>query len=141
MLPVLLSVLFVLPTDTVTGRVVDNGGQAVPQAIVEITQLGKSVTAGADGAFRVALAPGRYTLAVRRHGFAPAVREIAVGAGQPAIEIVLTPSAFRLEPVTVTATRQPLASASSPLPADALAGDELRRAQGVSLAHVVDALP
>ena len=140
MLALLLSVL-ILPADTVTGRVVDNAGQPVPQAIVEITQLGKSVTAGADGAFLVALAPGRYTLAVRRHGFAPAVREIAVGAGQPAIEIVLTPSAFRLEPVTVTATRQPLASASSPLPADALAGDELRRAQGVSLAHVVDALP
>ena len=141
MLPLLLSVLFVLPTDTVTGRVVDNGGQAVPQAIVEITQLGKSVTAGADGAFRLALAPGRYTLAVRRHGFAPAVREISVGAGQAALEIVLTPSAFNLEPVTVTATRQPLASASSPLPADALAGDELRRAQGVSLAHVVATLP
>src|SRR5437016_7297184 len=141
MLPVLLSVLFVLPTDTVTGRVVDNGGQAVPQAIVEITQLGKSVTAGADGAFRLALAPGRYTLAVRRHGFAPAVREISVGAGQAALEIVLTPSAFNLEPVTVTATRQPLASASSPLPSSALAGDGLRQAQSVSLAHVVEALP
>src|SRR5881409_738696 len=140
MLALLLSAVLV-PADTVTGRVVDNGGQAVPQAIVEITQLGKSVTAGADGAFRLALAPGRYTLAVRRHGFAPAVREISVGAGQAALEIVLTPSAFNLEPVTVTATRQPLASASSPLPADALAGDELRRAQGVSLAHVVEALP
>src|SRR5947208_8302850 len=86
MLTLLLAVL-ILPADTVTGRVVDNAGQPVPQAIVEITQLGKSVMAGADGAFRVALAPGRYTLAVRRHGFAPAVREIAVGAGQPALEI------------------------------------------------------
>ena len=140
MLTLVLSVL-ILRADTVTGRVVDNAGQPVPQAIVEITQLGKSVTAGADGAFRVALAPGRYTLAVRRHGFAPAVREISVGAGQAALEIVLTPSAFNLEPVTVTATRQPLASASSPLPATALAGDELRQAQSVSLAHVVEALP
>ena len=140
MLTLVLSVL-ILRADTVTGRVVDNAGQPVPQAIVEITQLGKSVTAGADGAFRVALAPGRYTLAVRRHGFAPAVREISVGAGQAALEIVLTPSAFNLEPVTVTATRQPLASASSPLPASALAGDELRQAQSVSLAHVVEALP
>src|SRR2546425_6118015 len=57
------------------------------------------------------------------------------------MEIVLTLCAFRLEPVTVTATRQPLASEFSPLPADALAGDELRRAQSVSLAHVVEALP
>src|SRR6266446_3520673 len=140
MLPLLLSVL-ILPADTVTGRVVDNAGHPVPQAIVEITQLGTSVTAGADGAFVVALAPGRYTLAVRRHGFAPAVREISVGAGQAALEIVLTPSAFNLEPVTVTAARQPLASASSPLPATALAGDELRQAQRVSLAHVVEVLP
>jgi len=140
MFALLLSVL-ILPADTVTGRVVDNAGQGVPQAIVEITQLGKSVTAGADGAFRLSLAPGRYTLAVRRHGFAPIVREISVGAGQPALEIVLTPSAFQLEPVTVTATRQALAIESSPLPASALAGDELRAAQSVSLAHVVEALP
>src|SRR5207249_3122663 len=66
---------------------------------------------------------------------------ISVGGGQRALEIVLTPSAFNLEPVTVTATRQPLASEGSPLPASALAGDELRQAQGVSLAHVVEALP
>src|SRR5207249_3677728 len=81
MLTLLLSVL-ILRADTVTGRIVDNAGQPVPQAIVEITELGTSVTAGADGAFRVALAPGRYTLAVRRHGFAPAVREIAVAGSR-----------------------------------------------------------
>src|SRR5258708_39789020 len=140
MLTLLFAVL-ILPADTVTGRVVDNAGQPVPQAIVEITQLGKSVTASADGAFRFSLAPGRSTLAVRRHGFAPVVREISVGAGQRALEIVLTPSAFQLEPVTVTATRQALAAESSPLPATALAGDQLRAAQSVSLAHVVEALP
>src|SRR5258706_3858733 len=140
MLALLLSVLIV-PADTVRGRVAGNAGQPVAQAIVEVTDIGKSVTTGADGAFRVALATGRYAVAVRRQGFAPAVREISVGAGQAALEIVLTPSAFNLEPVTVTATRQPLASASSPLPADALAGSDLRRAQGVSLAHVVEALP
>ena len=141
MVVLLLSTL-IAPADTVTGRVIDNGGQPIPQATVEITELGKSVTATADGGFRLVLAPGRYTLAVRRHGFAPAVREISVGgAAGGSLEIVLTPSAFQLEPVTVTATRQPLASGSSPLPATALAGDALRQAQSVSLAHVVEALP
>src|SRR3989442_12600894 len=125
MLTLVLSVL-ILPADTVTGRVVDNAGQPVPQAIVEITQLGKSVTAGADGAFRVALAPGRYTLAVRRHGFAPAVREISVGARQAAPQIGLTPSGFNLGPVACTGTRQPLASAGSPLAASAPARHGVR---------------
>src|SRR5437773_7691773 len=140
MFALLLSAVLVA-ADTVSGRVVDNSGQAIPQAIVEVTELGRSVTATWAGALRIELAPGRYTLAVRRHGFAPIVREISVGAGQPALEIVLTPSAFQLEPVTVTATRQALAIESSPLPASALAGDELRAAQSVSLAHVVEALP
>src|SRR5437867_10810437 len=142
MLALLVSALIV-PADTVSGRVVDNSGEAVAHAIIEVTELGRSVTASDVGAFRIELAPGRYTLAIRRHGFARAVREISVSAGQapPALEIVLRPSAFRLEPVTVTATRQPLASGSSPLPATSLAGDELRAAQGVSLAHVVEALP
>ena len=136
----LLLATLLQPGDTVTGRVIDVTGQPVAAAIVEVTDLGRSVTTTADGHFRIALAPGRYTLAVRRTGFAPVVREITL-AGQASLEIVLTPSAFRLEPVTVTASRQALASQMSPLPASALAGDELREAQGVSLAHVVAALP
>src|SRR6266850_2877966 len=128
-------------SDTLTGRVVDVGGQPVAAAIVEVTELGRRVTTTEAGEFRIAIAPGRYTLAVRRHGFAPVVREIVVARGQTALEIVLTPSALRLEPVTVTASRQPLAVQTSPLPASALSGDALRQAQGVSLAHVVEALP
>ncbi|HYU27656.1 MAG TPA: TonB-dependent receptor plug domain-containing protein, partial [Gemmatimonadales bacterium] len=128
------------PADTVLGRVVDVSGQPVASAIIEVTDLGRSVTTTEAGEFRIALAPGRYTLAVRRTGFAPAVREIAVPR-QPTLEIVLTASALRLEPVTVTASRQALAPQTSPLPASALSGDELRQAQGVSLAHVVEALP
>src|SRR6266511_1344181 len=115
------------PADTVTGRVVDVSGQPVASAIIEVTDLGRSVTTTDAGEFRIALAPGRYTLAVRRTGFAPAVREIAVPR-QPTLEIVLTPSALRLEPVTVTASRQALAAQMSPLPASALSGDELRLA-------------
>src|SRR5262244_3828029 len=141
MLTLLFSVL-ILPADTVTGRIVDSAGHAVPQAIVEVAELGTSVTTSADGAFRLNLAPGRYTLAVRRHGYAPVVREIIVTTATPAeLQIMLTPSPFKLEPLTVTASRQPLASESSPLPVTSLTGDALRNAQSVSLAHVVEALP
>src|SRR5258707_9951033 len=119
MLTLLLSVLIV-PADTVRGRVADNAGQPVAQAIVEVTDIGKSVTTGADGAFRIALAPGRYTLTVRRQGFAPAVREISGGRGEPSgrLEIVLAPSALRLEPRPVTATPPPPPPPAPPPPAD-----------------------
>ena len=142
MLALLLSAVL-LPADTVTGHVVDAAGHGIPEAIVEIAELDRRVTAGADGAFRLTLAPGHYTLAVHRQGFAPAVREIAVGGGPSTapVEIVLTASALRLEPLTVTATRQPLASESSPLPVSELSGLDLQRAQSVSLAHVVEVLP
>jgi iron complex outermembrane receptor protein len=139
----LLLALIVLPgaaAAQVGGRVTDQGGQPVVAATVEITDLGRSVTTGADGAFRLALPPGRYTLVIRRTGFAPAVREIVV-AGPQTIDVALEPTAFRLEPVTVTATRSPVATEGSPLPVASLAGPALRRAQGVSLAHVLEGLP
>ncbi|HWC75439.1 MAG TPA: carboxypeptidase regulatory-like domain-containing protein, partial [Gemmatimonadales bacterium] len=137
----LVLTLLIPPTDTIRGRVVDAAGQPVASAIVEIPELGRVVATGADGRFRLPLPPGRYTLTVRRQGFAPAVREVSGGIPQQPLEIALTPSPFRLEPVTVTATRQPLATEGASLPATALAGDELQQAQGVSLAHVVQALP
>ncbi|HUC41617.1 MAG TPA: TonB-dependent receptor [Gemmatimonadales bacterium] len=140
MLAIILSILIV-PADTVTGRVVDNAAQPIAAAIVEVPALGRSATTGADGTFRLVLAPGRYTLAVHRQGYAPVVREISVDGSQSSVEIALTSSPFRLEPISVTAARQPVAAQGSSLPATALASDELRRAQGVSLAHVADVLP
>src|SRR2546428_1019398 len=96
MLALLLSML-ILPADTVTGHVVDKAGQPIPQASVEVTDLGTIVTTAADGGFWIGLAPRRYTLTLPRTGFAPAVCEISVGTGQPALAIVLGPSAVRLQ--------------------------------------------
>jgi iron complex outermembrane receptor protein len=137
-----LLLALIAPADTVRGRVVDATGQPIAAAIIEVTELGRSVTAANDGAFRLELPPGHYTLVIRRPGYASAVREIVVDGGPPSpLQVALTPSPFRLEPITVTATRQPLAAEGSSLPATALAGDELRRAHSVSLAHVADVLP
>src|SRR3954469_1597627 len=140
MLALLLSVL-ISPADTVMGRVVDDAGQPIAAAILEVSDIGRSVTTEADGTFRLVLGPGRYTLPIRRQGYAPAVRELAVGESRAPLEIALKRSPFRLEPITVTATRQAAASTGLSLPATALAGDDLRRAQSVSLAHLVAGLP
>ena len=140
MLLLLLSLL-AAPADTVSGRVRDAAGEPVPAAIIDVTELGRSVMTGSDGTFRIALAPGRYTLAVRRAGYAPVIRDVTVGVAPVTLDIELAPSAFRLEPVTVTATRGAVAPEASSLPASSLSGEDLRRAQSVSLAHVVSVLP
>jgi outer membrane receptor protein involved in Fe transport len=126
--------------DTLTGHVTDQAGQPVPVATIEISDLNRSALTASDGTFRLLLPPGRYTVVIRRTGFAPVVRDLTL-SGTVALDVTLLSSPFRLEPVTVTATRSPVATEGSPLPVAALGGPELRRAQSVSLAHVLEALP
>src|SRR5438445_13394048 len=126
--------------DTLTGRVTDQSGQPVALATVEIAELGTRVTTTADGAFRFNIPSGTYTLTVTRGGFAPASRTIAV-RGTTTLDVRLAVSPFALEPVTVTATRQPIAPDLSPLPVATLSGEGLRTEHGVSLAHVLEAHP
>jgi hypothetical protein len=63
-------------TGTLTGRVVDEQGGAIPGALVTVTEQAtgavRTTQSGSDGAFRVAgLLPGRYTVDVTLSGFAP----------------------------------------------------------------------
>ncbi|HMJ57917.1 MAG TPA: carboxypeptidase-like regulatory domain-containing protein, partial [Gemmatimonadales bacterium] len=61
--------------DTLTGHVTDAAGQPISAATVEIPELGRSAATAADGSFRVALPPGRYTVVIRHAGFGPVVRD------------------------------------------------------------------
>ena len=126
--------------DTLTGRVTDQSGQPVALATVEIAELGTRVMTTSAGVFLFSVPSGTYTLIVTRAGFAPASRTIAV-RGTTTLDVRLAVSPFALEPVAVTVTRQPIAPDLSPLPVASLSGEGLRREQGVSLAHVLEALP
>src|SRR5207245_2634604 len=118
--------------DTLAGRVVDRDGQGLADATVLVAELHRVTITGPDGAFRFpAVPPGRYTVVVRRVGYAARVREVEVGMG-PA-ELTLVAAAVQVEPVTVTATRQPIAALGSSLHVSGLSGTRLRRAQSVSL--------
>src|SRR2546427_132315 len=126
---------------TLDGRVTDSGGQPIALATVSISELSREVFTAPDGAFRFVHVPrGRYTLVVRRPGYAPIVRDLAV-AGSGTVSITLTATPFDIEPLTVTATRAPIATAASPLPVATLGGEQVRRGQGVSLAQVLEGLP
>src|SRR5689334_16581753 len=63
--------------DTLSGRVVDRDGHAVPGATVIVVQLHRVALTGTDGAFRFADVPaGRFSVAVRGLGFAPVARMV-----------------------------------------------------------------
>jgi outer membrane receptor protein involved in Fe transport len=126
--------------DTLHGTVVDTAGHALATATVSVAEFGLTLVTQADGAFRFAELPaGRYTVVVRRLGYAPTVATAAVPG--PPLTLVLQPSALHLGAVTVTATRSAISPLASPLPTGELAGEQLRRAHEVSLAHALDQLP
>ncbi len=127
--------------DTVSGRVTEPDGRAVAGAYVIVSELHRVALTGADGTFSLpAIPPGRYTVIVRQLGFNPQAREITV-AGATALTITLERTSLTIEPLTVTATRAPIAALSSPLSTAALSADRLRRDQSVSLAHSLAQLP
>src|SRR2546421_9223133 len=142
MLEALVLVAGLLGTgDTLSGRVADPGGNPVAGATVTVVELHRVAVTRADGAYRFAdLPPGRYTITVRGLGFAPVARDVVV-RGATTLSVTLTRTAIWVEPVTVTATRAPLAAGLSPLPTEALSEDRLRREQSVSLAHALASLP
>jgi iron complex outermembrane receptor protein len=126
--------------ETVQGRVVDSAGNAIPSAVVSLAELRSTVLTGNDGAFRFTGVPaGRYTLVVRRVGYAATVQQIVV-ADITALTIQLRETPFQVEPVTVTATRLPTSTLGSPLPTSALGEDQLRREASISIAKSLNKL-
>ena len=127
--------------DTLSGRVADPDGDPVAGATVTVVELHRVALTRADGAYRFAdLPPGHYTITVRGLGFAPVARDVTI-RGATTLSVTLTRTAIWVEPLTITATRAPLASGLSPLPTEALSEDRLRREQSVSLAHALANLP
>src|SRR2546421_7350989 len=136
MLETLVLVAGLLGTgDTLSGRVAGPDGDPVAGATGTVVELHGVALTRADGAYRFAdLPPGHYTITVRGLGFAPVARDVTI-RGATTLSVTLTRTAIWVEPLTITATRAPLAAGLSPLPTEALSEDRLRREQSVSVAH------
>ncbi|HEX5635017.1 MAG TPA: TonB-dependent receptor plug domain-containing protein, partial [Gemmatimonadales bacterium] len=92
---------------TVRGRVVD-AASATPVAEAEVLVGSvRRATTAEDGTFELrGLPAGTLELTVRRLGFAPAARRLALAAGETrALEVALVAAVTTLDPVVVTATR------------------------------------
>jgi hypothetical protein len=128
----------------IAGRVIDaSSGAAVARATVTVDGAGAPHTLS-DGGGRFSIVPGRagsYRVRVERAGYRDArSRELSVGAGDTAwVEVRVTPAAFELRALDVTAQKRPLEVTgrfrkTRPPPAAAAApvrGEGRRRAIGV----------
>jgi hypothetical protein len=93
---------------TLTGRVLDPSGNALPNATVQVVGQTRELartTSGADGQFFLRLAsPGEVIIKAEASGFRAVVRPLTVrGANNSAIEIRMSELAPRVENVTVAA--------------------------------------
>jgi outer membrane cobalamin receptor len=92
----------------VSGVVLESGSSyAVPNARVEVLELGLKAMTDSDGKFALDAVPtGVHTLRVSRIGFQPLEREIAVSdSAAVEVDIAMTPVALRLSEVVVVPSR------------------------------------
>ncbi len=89
-----------------SGSVRDAAGRPLAQAQVSIPRLSRSTTADVQGRFVFRNLPaGTYRVQASRMGYAPAVREVAVGgAGEARAEFELQATPLTLDEIQVTAT-------------------------------------
>src|SRR5688572_12112168 len=104
---------------TISGRVVDQNGAAVPGAMVEAvlvnTGFARTIVTDSDGRYLIIeLEPGNYALRVSAKGFAQQERtELTLISGQNLqLEITLLPQGVTVDPVTVVATETPAVDTS-----------------------------
>jgi hypothetical protein len=90
----------------VAGMVADTRGAPIADALVQAVGTSWSTTTRTDGKFRLALPPGRWTLNVRRIGYAPRVTDVDVSDNSAAtVAITLEEFINSLRGVIVTGER------------------------------------
>lgn len=107
-----LATVIALPASaqgTLTGHVRDLSGFGVASAEVRIAGGQMGTVSDANGAFRFQGVPaGLVKVSARRIGFLPGSDDVTVGDGQTVdVTLVLAFTPVQLEPVTVTARREP----------------------------------
>ncbi|HEX6369279.1 MAG TPA: TonB-dependent receptor [Longimicrobium sp.] len=135
---------------TVSGRVLNPAGEPVEGAAVTATpQAGgraRRATSGQDGAYRVTgLAPGAWTLRATRLGYAAAVEQVAVRAGDQRVDLRLADQALVLDPVEVRSRRdsdreRTRFETEAGVTTRVITGDEIKMLPGLGEADVLRAV-
>jgi iron complex outermembrane recepter protein len=130
-----------VPTEVV-GVVRDEDGAPLARADVFIAAAGRRAVTDGDGRFTLrGVAPGRYVVQVALLGYAPVRRETMVAEGAPLVAITLPRTALSIAGLQVTGTvggNDPLTVTQA---TSQLAGKELEREMGATLAQTLRSQP
>jgi iron complex outermembrane receptor protein len=106
---------------TITGRVTEaDGGRPVVGATVQALTATRASAGGAltndEGQYRFTLAPGTYTVSVRRIGFGETERQgiVVTAGGSVELDVALSPVAIVLNPTVITGSRTPEKAQDAP---------------------------
>src|ERR1051325_1618497 len=134
----------------VRGRVIDDRGEALPAATVQIPELSLGVFTNSAGAYTIVIPPARVsgqtvTLRVRTIGHKPAVRQLTLNAGDHTQDFTLATDPNLLEEVVVTGVQEATEQIKVPFSVTRVdaskmpvaAEDPLRQLQGKIAANIV----
>lgn len=142
--------LFAQEAATVAGRVLSPAGEPVSGAAVTATPAAggraRRATSGGDGAYRLTgLAPGVWRLRATRLGFAAAVEQVTVRAGEQRVDLRLAEQALVLDPVEVRSRRdsereRTRFETEAGVTTRVITGDEIKMLPGLGEADVLRAV-
>jgi hypothetical protein len=137
-------------TAAVAGRVLNPAGEPVAGAAVIATPgaggRARRATSGEDGGYRIAgLRPGAWTLRATRLGYAAAVQQVTLGAGERQVELRLSDQALVLDPVEVRSRRdsereRTRFETEAGVTTRVITGDEIKMLPGLGEADVLRAV-
>ncbi|HLM67347.1 MAG TPA: carboxypeptidase regulatory-like domain-containing protein, partial [Longimicrobium sp.] len=124
-----------------SGVVRDVRSQPLPHARITVLRLSRSTTTDAEGRFTFRNLPGgTYRVQVALMGYAPVVRELAIGAGAQA-EFVLRATPLALEEIQVTAAPTESEGRAVARATTQLSGKALERNLGGTVAQTLATQP
>lgn len=129
-------------TASLSGRVVNAGGQPATDAEVRVPALGIRVAVEESGQFILAgLLPGDYLVEAFSPRFGQAVERVPVGAGQTVTLLLELDPLFQLDELVVSAGPLPVIRSEAYQPTSALAGWDLVREAEASLGETLARSP
>jgi outer membrane receptor protein involved in Fe transport len=131
-------------SSSLSGKVVDAATyEPVPQAVVEILELGQLKSTDHQGCFQFKeLPPGRYTLLIRHIAYAHDEQSCTLPLHQnDSIVILLHPALFKTNAVVVRSSRTSSALSTVPYPVDIEMNDRITQFSTVTVSDALDNVP